>query len=230
MPTVQVPAQLTVDHLMMAIKQLSPAELHEFMQQLAAWQQHNGQQVEEEAVLLARIEENSRLPAAAQRRYGQLRRKCERRTLTEHELTDIRPYSNNSKHVTSNVSKRSSLWRSGVVQPYGVSWQNSACTAKPMPGEYIPAALGRQVVAEHESCILSLFCPLHHLALHCGHFRPRDASGEAIPENLAWAWPWCNACKWTKTHAPDSQTGRLVPLFHPRRQRCHGTSPGVRIS
>ena len=56
--------QLTVDHLMMAIKQLSSAELHEFMQQLAAWQQHNGQQVEEEAALLARIEENlaCRLP------------------------------------------------------------------------------------------------------------------------------------------------------------------------
>ena len=30
MPTVQVPVQLNVDHLMMAIKQLSPAELHEF--------------------------------------------------------------------------------------------------------------------------------------------------------------------------------------------------------
>ena len=58
------------------------------MQQLASWQQHNGQQVEEEAALLARIEENARLPVAAQRRYGQLRRKCERRTLTERELTE----------------------------------------------------------------------------------------------------------------------------------------------
>ena len=44
MPTVQVPVQLTVDHLMTAVKQLSSAELHEFMQQLAAWQQHDGQQ------------------------------------------------------------------------------------------------------------------------------------------------------------------------------------------
>jgi hypothetical protein len=72
---------------MTAIKQLSPAELHEFLQQLAAWQQHNGQQAEEEAALLARIQENARLPAAEQRRYEQLRRKCERRTLTERELT-----------------------------------------------------------------------------------------------------------------------------------------------
>jgi len=73
---------------MTAIKQLSPAELHEFMQQLTAWQQHNDQQAEEEAALLARIEENSRLPTAEQRRYEQLRRKRERRTLTERELTE----------------------------------------------------------------------------------------------------------------------------------------------
>jgi hypothetical protein len=38
--------------------------------------------------LLASIEENSRLPAVEQRRYEQLRRKCERRTLTEHELSE----------------------------------------------------------------------------------------------------------------------------------------------
>ena len=88
MPTVQVPAQLTIEHLMAAVKQLSPAELHEFMQQLTAWQQQNGQQAEEEATLLAVIEENSRLPAAEQRRYERLRHKHERRTLTERELTE----------------------------------------------------------------------------------------------------------------------------------------------
>lgn len=88
MPTVQVPAQLTVDHLMTAVKQLSPAELHEFMQQLAAWQQQNGQQAEEEAALLTVIEENARLPAAAQRRYQRLRRKREDRTLAERELAE----------------------------------------------------------------------------------------------------------------------------------------------
>ena len=88
MPTVQVPAQLTVERLMTAIKQLSPAELHEFMQQLTTWQQQNGQQAAEEAALVARIEENSRLLAAAQRRYEQLRRTCERTILTEGELTE----------------------------------------------------------------------------------------------------------------------------------------------
>jgi hypothetical protein len=88
MPIVQVPAQLTVEHLMVAVKQLSPAELHEFMQQLATWQQHNGQPAAEEAALLECIQANSRLPAAEQRRYERLRRKCERRTLTERELTE----------------------------------------------------------------------------------------------------------------------------------------------
>jgi hypothetical protein len=88
MPTVLVPAQLTVEHLMAAIKQLSPAELHEFAQHFAAWQEKNSTHVDEEAALHATIEENSRLPAAKQRRYEKLRRKCERRTLTEHELAE----------------------------------------------------------------------------------------------------------------------------------------------
>ena len=89
MPTIQVPAQLTVDHLMTAIKQLSSAELHEFMQQLATWQQHNGQQAEEEATLLARIKESSSLPTAKQRRFDRLRRKRQAATLTKPEAAEL---------------------------------------------------------------------------------------------------------------------------------------------
>ena len=88
MPNVLVPAQLTVAHLMAAVKQLSPVELHEFSQQFTAWQECNSQQADEEAILLAAIEENSRLPAAEQRRYKRLRRKCEHRMLTAHELAE----------------------------------------------------------------------------------------------------------------------------------------------
>ena len=88
MPTAVVPAQMTVEHLMAAVKQLSPAGLREFAQQFAAWQEKNDTQADEEATLLAAIEENSRLPADEQRRYVRLRRKCERRTLTEHELAE----------------------------------------------------------------------------------------------------------------------------------------------
>jgi len=89
MPTVQVPVELTVEHLMAVVKQLSPAELHEFMQQLAAWQQYNGQQAEEEAALLARIKESSRLPTAEQRRFDRLRRKRQAGTLTKLEAAQL---------------------------------------------------------------------------------------------------------------------------------------------
>jgi hypothetical protein len=88
MPTVLVPAHLTVEHLMAAIKQLSPAELREFAQHFAAWQEKNSAQADEEIALLATIEENSHLPAAEQRRYERLRRKRERRTLTKPELAE----------------------------------------------------------------------------------------------------------------------------------------------
>jgi hypothetical protein len=88
MPTVLVPTQLTVEHLIAAVKQLSPTELHEFAQQFTAWQEKHGMQEDEEVALLAAIEENSRLPAAEQRRYERLHRKCERRTLTAQELAE----------------------------------------------------------------------------------------------------------------------------------------------
>jgi hypothetical protein len=88
-PIVQVPAQLTVEHLMAAIKQLSPIELHEFTQQLTAWQQQNGQTAAEEATLLACIQANSHLPDAEQRRFNRLRRKRQTGTLTESEVTEL---------------------------------------------------------------------------------------------------------------------------------------------
>jgi hypothetical protein len=88
MPTVLVPAHLTIEHLMAAIKQLSPAELREFAQQFDAWQEKNSTQIDEEATLLATIEENSRLAAVEQRCYERLCWKRERRTLTESELAE----------------------------------------------------------------------------------------------------------------------------------------------
>ncbi|MDQ3812781.1 MAG: hypothetical protein M3347_02385 [Armatimonadota bacterium] len=45
-----------------------------------------------------------------------------------------------------------------------------------------------------------------------------SGAGNTLPE-LAWACAACNGHKSDKTHARDPQTGRLVPLFNPRRQR-----------
>lgn len=89
MPTVQVPVQLTVEHLIAALKQLSPAELRKFKRQFTKWQKQNGSAKNEETALLARIEENSRLPAAEQRRFNRLRRKRQAETLTKAEETEL---------------------------------------------------------------------------------------------------------------------------------------------
>ena len=70
----------------MRFKQLSPAELHDFTQQFSEWRKQNGK--EDEVTLLAVIQEHSLLPPIEQRRYEQLRRKCELTTLTEHELAE----------------------------------------------------------------------------------------------------------------------------------------------
>jgi hypothetical protein len=70
MPTVQVPAQLTVDHLLQAVKQLSPTELSEFVQRFEEWQKQNGTPPDEEAALIRATQE--RLPAADERRLKRL--------------------------------------------------------------------------------------------------------------------------------------------------------------
>jgi hypothetical protein len=59
MPIVHAPVQLTVEHLLAAVKQMPPAELHEFEQEFTKWQKRNGTRTHEEAKLLACIKENS---------------------------------------------------------------------------------------------------------------------------------------------------------------------------
>jgi hypothetical protein len=88
MPTVHVPAQLTIEHLMAAVKQLSPAELREFKRQFAEWQKKNGKQENEEAALIQATK--ARLPATDERRLKQLITKSERGMLTPKELEQYR--------------------------------------------------------------------------------------------------------------------------------------------
>jgi hypothetical protein len=88
MPTVLVPAQLTVEHLMAAVKQLSPTELREFTQQFIAWQEKNGTQADEEVGLIQTTK--ARLPVADERRLKRLIAKSECGTLTPKELDEYR--------------------------------------------------------------------------------------------------------------------------------------------
>jgi len=88
MPIVRVPVQLTVEHLIAAVKQLPLTDLHEFEQAFAKWQKRNGTHTDDEAKLLACITANAGLPSADQRRYERLRRKHERTDLTEDERAE----------------------------------------------------------------------------------------------------------------------------------------------
>ena len=97
--------QLTVDHLLDSVQQLSAAELWEFTERLAEWQRQR--EVPEEVPLLTSIRENSRLPEKEQQRYQELWRKCENETLSEAELAEYHKLL--SKLETRNVKRIESL-------------------------------------------------------------------------------------------------------------------------
>ena len=51
------------------------------------------------------------------------------------------------------------------------------------------------------------------------HVIPVSAGGLTELDNLALACPSCNAAKWTHTVAPVHESGDVVRLFHPRRDK-----------
>ena len=105
MPTVQVPAQLTVEHLMAAVKQFSPDELREFKRQFAEWQGQNGEQTAEDARLIQATK--MRLPVAEARRLKRLIAKSERGTLTPKELDAYRTLAQQAEKL--NVARMEAL-------------------------------------------------------------------------------------------------------------------------
>ncbi len=54
------------------------------------------------------------------------------------------------------------------------------------------------------------------------HILPRSRGGTDDESNLALACQGCNGHKYTSAEALDSVTGRLVALFHPRRDDWDG--------
>jgi len=110
MPTVLVPAQLTVKHLMAAVKQLLPAELHEFTRQFIAWQKRHSQTTDDmkadaETALIQRTKEH--LPATDTRRLKQLMAKSERGTLTPQELDEYHALAQRAEQL--NVTRVEAL-------------------------------------------------------------------------------------------------------------------------
>ena len=92
MSAAQIPPQFTAEYVIAVVKQMPPAELRKFSRRFIAWQQQGHQTADEEALLLARIEENSRFPAADQRRFNRLRRKRQAETLTKGEETELQAF------------------------------------------------------------------------------------------------------------------------------------------
>ena len=50
------------------------------------------------------------------------------------------------------------------------------------------------------------------------HIYPKAEGGKTIFDNLAFSCGGCNGHKYTKTHAIDPISGKLIPLFHPRKE------------
>jgi len=105
MPTVHVPAQLTVEHLMAAVKQFSPDELDEFKRQFAEWQGQNGEETAEEVKLIQATK--MRLSVVEARRLKRLIAKSERGTLTRKELDVYRALAQQAERL--NVMRLEAL-------------------------------------------------------------------------------------------------------------------------
>lgn len=105
MPTVHAPVQLSVEHLIAAVKQLPPDELLEFREKLDDWQSQNGEQIDEEERLIAVA--NLRLPALDERQFKRLRKKSERGTLTPKELEKYRSLARQAERL--NVKQLEAL-------------------------------------------------------------------------------------------------------------------------
>ena len=70
-----------------------------------------------------------------------------------------------------------------------------------------------------------------HMAHHIEHIVAKQHGGSDDLDNLALACHRCNLCKGPNLTSVDMETGRIVPLFHPRRDRWteHFAWSGPRI-
>ncbi|MGB1250445.1 MAG: HNH endonuclease [Candidatus Promineifilaceae bacterium] len=51
------------------------------------------------------------------------------------------------------------------------------------------------------------------------HIYPQSLGGDLSLDNLAFACSGCNSAKYNKTKGSDPLTGRVVPFYHPRRDK-----------
>jgi hypothetical protein len=68
------------------------------------------------------------------------------------------------------------------------------------------------------------YCRLHEddlplFPFHVEHILPKKHGGTDDPRLLAWSCHYCNLSKSSNLSGRDTETGRIVTLFNPRRQR-----------
>jgi len=106
MSTIPVQAQMTLEQLISAVKQLSREDLREFERQFAEWQRKpangtkrrsNGKQAETDARLIEGTK--SDLPAKDRRRLKRLSEKSELDVLTSKELAEYRKLAQRSEEI-----------------------------------------------------------------------------------------------------------------------------------
>ena len=82
---------------------------------------------------------------------------------------------------------------------------------------------GARNLVRHRADNRSEYCLLRqehsHLAHHIEHIVAKQHGGSDDLGNLALACHRCNLCKGPNLTGFDRQSGRIVPLFHPRRDR-----------
>src|SRR5215510_14218433 len=85
----------------------------------------------------------------------------------------------------------------------------------------IPRALRQHIVhvanGRCEYCLTPQEMTL--ATFHLDHIIPKSAGGTTAFENLCLSCPLCNQCKQGVLRARDTDTGRLVRLFNPRRDQ-----------
>src|SRR5437763_5634289 len=85
----------------------------------------------------------------------------------------------------------------------------------------IPARLRRLVI--RRAAGRCEYCGLaqegQEATFHIDHIVPQAAGGRTTLDNLALSCVSCSLRKGARRSGPDPQTGRTIPLFHPRRQR-----------
>lgn len=87
--------------------------------------------------------------------------------------------------------------------------------------EYVPQKLRRKVIERSkgicEYCYTQAAFSSQPFAIE--HIIPVVTGGKTILSNLAFSCQGCNGHKYTHTAALDPVTRKIVPLFHPRRQK-----------